>query len=104
MSFVANDEVPVGIGQFRLNVLIAAELIQATDSHRIFSEPVSRTGRFELVVRQDFERKLEPLIEFVLPLLGKIPGTDDHAAVEIPADQQFLNKEAGHNRLSGAGI
>ena len=34
VGFVADDEVPVGIGQLCLNVLVAAQLIQTADGHR----------------------------------------------------------------------
>ena len=61
-------------------------------------------GGFELVVRQDLEGKLEPLVEFVLPLLGQAAGADDQAALQVAADQQFLDEQAGHDRLAGAGI
>ena len=104
VGFVANHQVPVGVGQLRLNVLVAAQLVQAADGHRILGEPVAGAGRFELVVRQDFEGKLKSLVEFVLPLLGEIAGAHDHAAVQVAADQQFLDEQTGHDRLAGAGI
>jgi hypothetical protein len=104
VGFVANDKVPVGVGQLRLHVLVAAQLVQAADGHGILGEPVAGTGRFELIVRQDFEWKLEPLVELILPLLSKIAGAHDHAAVEIAADQQFLDEQAGHDRFAGAWV
>jgi hypothetical protein len=52
----------------------------------------------------DFEGQLELLIEFVLLLLGEIAGADDHAAVQVAADQQFLDEQPGHDRLAGAGL
>ena len=104
VGFVANHQVPVGVGQLRLDVLVPAQLVQAADGQRILGEPVAGARRFELVVRQDFEGKLESLVEFVLPLLGEIAGAYDHAAVQVAADQQFLDEQAGHDRLAGAGI
>ena len=87
MGFIADDEVPVGIGQFRLNIFVTAKFVQAADGKVVLSEPVAGAGRFEFVVRQDLERLLESLIEFVLPLLGKIAGAYDHAAVQVTAYQ-----------------
>ncbi len=104
VSFVANHKVPVGVGQLGLDVLITAQLVQAADGHRILGEPIAGARRFKLVVRQDLEGELESLVKFVLPLLGEIAGAHDHAAVQIAADQQFLDEETGHNRLAGAGI
>jgi hypothetical protein len=104
VSFVANHKVPVGVGQLGLDVLITAQLVQAADGHRILGEPIAGARRFKLVVRQDLEGELESLVKFVLPLLGEIAGAHDHAAVQIAADQQFLDEETSHNRLAGAGI
>ena len=36
--------------------------------------------------------------------LGEIPGAHDHAAVQVTADQQFLDEQTGHDRLAGAGV
>ena len=104
VGFVANDKVPVGVGQLRLHVLIPAQLIQPADGHGILGEPVAGACRFEFVVRQDFEGKLKSLIEFVLPLLGEIARAHDHAAMQVAADQQFFDEQPGHDRLAGAGI
>ncbi len=44
------------------------------------------------------------MVKLVLPLLGEIAGAYDHAAVQVAADEQFLNEQPGHNRLAGAGV
>jgi len=47
---------------------------------------------------------VESSAQLVLPLLGEAAGADDEAALEIAASDQFLDEEAGHDRLAGAGI
>jgi hypothetical protein len=71
---------------------------------RCIGEPVAGTSGFKLIVGEDFERKLESLKEFVLPLLCEIAGAYDHAAVQVAADQEFLDEQPGHNGFAGAGV
>ena len=47
---------------------------------------------------------MEPAVEFVLPLLGEVPGAYDEAALQVAASDQLLDEEAGHDRLAGAGV
>jgi hypothetical protein len=44
------------------------------------------------------------LVKLVLPLLGEAPRTDDQAALQVPADDQLLDEEPGHDGLAGAGV
>ena len=69
-----------------------------------FGEPIAGSGRFQSVVRHDLERQVKPAVEFVLPLLGEVAGANDQAALQVAAGQQFLDEQAGHDRLAGAGI
>src|SRR5436305_3206576 len=80
VGLVTNYEVPIGVQQLRLNVLVAAQFIEAANRHRILGEPVPSSCRFQFVVCQDFEWKLKSLVEFVLPLLGEIAGAYDKTA------------------------
>ena len=50
------------------------------------------------------KREAELLGHLVLPLLDEAAGRDDQAAFEVAADQQFLDQQAGHDGLAGAGI
>jgi hypothetical protein len=58
VGFVAHHQIPVGVGQLRLNILIPAQLVQTADRQGIFGEPVAGTSGFKLIVGEDFERKL----------------------------------------------
>ena len=92
MRFVADDEVPVGLLQLGLGILVAAELVEPADGQRVFGEPVAGAGRFELVVGHDLEGQVEPAVELVLPLLDETAGADDQAALKVAAGHQLLDK------------
>src|ERR1035438_3401858 len=96
--------VPIGGGELGLGVLVTSQFVQAAYGQVILGEPVAGARRFELVVRQDFEGELKSLVEFVLPLLSEIAGAYDHAAVQVAADQQFLDEQTGHDGFASAGI
>jgi hypothetical protein len=87
VGFVTNYEVPIGIQQLRLHLFVPAQLIEAAYRHRILGEPVPSACRFKFVVRQDFEGQLKSLVEFILPLLGKIAGTHDQTSMQVTANQ-----------------
>ena len=61
-------------------------------------------GGFELVVRENLERKLEFLVQLVLPLLAEGARADDQAAAQVASSHQLLDEEPGHDRLAGARI
>jgi hypothetical protein len=61
MGFVANDKVPIRVGELGLNVLISAELIQAANGSGRLCKPVAGAGGFKRVVCEDFEVELEAL-------------------------------------------
>ncbi len=106
VRFVADDEVVPAIGRTELppDVLVAGEFVEPGDGEVVFDEPVARMGRFEFVVGQDFERKVEPPVKFVLPLLREAAGTDDEAAPEVGPGDQLLDEEPRHDGLSRAGV
>ena len=106
VGLVADDEVPVAVAglQFLLYFLVAGELVETGDDEVGLKEPVAGAGGFELVVGEDFERKLEAAVELILPLFGEASGTDDQAALEVAAGDQLLDEEPGHDGLAGARI
>ena len=55
-----------------------------------------------LVSRSKREPELEE--QLVLPLLDQAAGGDDQAALDVVAEDQLLDVEAGHDRLAGAGV
>ena len=53
---------------------------------------------------QQLEGEAELLPQLVLPLLDKPAGRDDQAALQVTAEHQLLDIEAGHDRLARAGV
>ena len=96
VRLVADDQVPAAFRDLELvlYVFVARELVETGDDEVVFEEPVAGTRRFELVVRQDFEGKLETAVKFVLPLLGQAAGADDETALQVAARDQFLDEQA----------
>ena len=56
------------------------------------------------VAAEDLEAQAELLLQFVLPLVGEATGRDDEAALQVAAEQQLLDEQAGHDGLARAGI
>ena len=83
VGFVADDEVPVGLFELLLEVLVAAELVEPADDEVVFLEPVAGPRRLQLVVGHDFEGQMEAAVHFILPLFGEVAGADDHAPPEV---------------------
>ena len=100
MSLIADDQVPIGLLELGLDVLVAAQLVEATDDERVLVEPVAGPGCFELVVGHDLERKVEPAVQLVLPLLDEAPRAHDQATLQVPSGHQLLDQQAGHDRLA----
>jgi hypothetical protein len=106
VRFVADHQIPAAIGrlQLLLHVFVARELVEAGDTQRGFKKPVAGARRFELVVGENLEGQVKAPVEFILPLFGQTAGADDQAALQVTADDQFLDQQAGHDRLAGAGV
>jgi hypothetical protein len=49
------------------------------------------------------EGKLEAAVEFVLPLLGQLAGTDDKAALQVVTHDQFLDEQSSGLRFGVFG-
>jgi len=56
----------------------------------MIQEPVATAGGLELLRREDLERQVELVPEFVLPLLGEHARTHHQAALEIAPDVYCL--------------
>jgi len=106
VGLVRDDEIPGGFGdgELGLDVLVPAELVEAGDDEVVFEEVVAGAGGLEVVVGDDLEGEVEAAVELVLPLLGEAAWADDEAAFEVAAGDEFLDEQAGHDRLAGAGI
>ncbi len=106
VRLVADNKIPATIRRLELllNVFVAGQFVQPGNGKIRFEKPVAGTGCFELVVGQDFEREMETTEELVLPLLREAARTDDQTTLQIAARYQFLDEQARHDRLPGAGI
>ena len=105
VRFVADHEVPLARGEeLRLEILVAAEHVEAGDPQSSLVEGVAGAARLDPVTRQDSEFEVELLRQLVLPLLDQVAGRDHEAAFEVAADQQLLDQEGCHNGLAGAGV
>ena len=104
VRFVADDQVPIRCAELVLQLLIARELVQAGNAEIYFVENISRYGGFQAVIGQNFKAQMEFLIELVLPLLGQIARRNDHAALQIAADDQLLQEQARHDGFARARI
>lgn len=94
MRLVAHDEVPatVGNGQFRLYILVPAELIEPGDDEVVLHKPVTGARGLQFVIGEDLERQMEPPVELVLPLLGEAPRAHDEALMDENAGLLIRHK------------
>jgi hypothetical protein len=106
VRLVAHDEIPPAIGhrQLRLDIFVAAKLVEAGDDKIVLREPVTRARRLQLVVGQDLEREMETTVKLVLPLFGKAARAHDKAPLKIAARNQLLDEQARHDRFARARI
>ena len=104
MGFVYHDQVPISLFEFRLDVFVAAQFVEAADGQRSLQEPVARPGGFEFVIGQNVKGQMELEMKFVLPLFGKHSGAHDKTAVQVATGQEFLNEKAGHDCLASTWV
>ena len=106
VGLVADHQVVAAVRgpELGLDLLVAGELVQPRDGQVVLQEPVARARRLQLVVGEDVEGQAEAAVELVLPLLHQAAGADHEAALQIPARDQLLDEQAGHDRLAGAGV
>src|SRR5207247_133408 len=90
--------------QLRLSIFVPTELIEPADSQVGFGEGVTAARGLKPVVRENVEGQVKTPVQLVLPLLNEAARADDQAAVQVTADQQFLDEEASHDGLAGAGV
>ena len=104
MGLVHDDEVPFRRGECDLPHFVAGQLVHACDQHRVVPERVAVAVGLREVAREDRHLDPELLRELGLPLLDQPAGSDDQAALHVPAQQQLLEVQASHDRLSGTRI
>ncbi len=104
MRLVDDDEIPVGLLELRLHVIVTGELVEAGDDEVLLGEGVSASGRLDRVAGDDVELESELLGELVLPLLHEAPRRNDQAAADITPDHELLDEEPGHDGLARTRI
>ena len=105
VGLVEDDEVPVGgVVEDELEVLVAAELVQAGDQQVAVGERVARRRALDPIAGQEREVEVELLSQLRLPLLDERPRGDDEAAPQVAANDELADEEPGHDRLAGAGV
>ena len=102
MGFVDDDEIPRLLPHPLANIVLFA----VVDGCDYLPLPLPEVQKLLLVVRgvNDLERFVEEAQQFVLPLDGQGRGNEDEASIDRIAQLQFLNQQARHDRLAGAGI
>ena len=90
--------------ELRLQLVGTRRHVEPHDQPVLLDERIAGDRGFDLIAGQDVEAEAEFLGHLVLPLLDQTSGRDDQAALEIAADQQFLDEQSRHDGLAGAGI
>ena len=104
VRLITNDQIPFGDFQFFLQFIAARQLVQPGNAQIDLGKNIAAYCGFHSVIGQDFKADVEFRIELVLPLLRQAARGNDQAAFQIAASNQFLDKQAGHNRFTGTGV
>lgn len=104
VCLVDDDEVPLGFFELRLQLLVAGELVHPRDQERVGLEDVEVDVGVDQLVREQVKRS--PNLKKSAParLLYQAARRDDEAVLDVIAEQQLLDVEAGHDRLARTGL
>ncbi len=71
-----------------------------------FVDPIEHKLKIEKddLLSAYFKRQVEASIKLILPLLGETSGTHDQAPLQVAPNDEFLDKQSGHDRLPGSRI
>ena len=87
-----------------MHVFIARQFVEAGNHKVGFEKPIAGARSFKLIVGKNLEGQMKAAIELVLPLFGKTAGTNNKAALQISASNQFFDQQPGHDCFAGARI
>ncbi len=104
MRLVHDDEVPVAAQQAFVGVLDARDPGDGGDDLVLLLPGVRAVVGAQDVAADDLEVLAELVLHFALPLEGEVGRRDDERALDQAADLQFLEEQAGHDGLAGAGV
>ena len=104
MSLIDDHKVPLGLAEVGEQLLVSRELIHAGDKKRVLLKGGYAEHGFAELRGEDLEGEPELQIQLVLPLIDQPSGRDDEAALDVLAQDQLLDVEPGHDRLTGARV
>ena len=104
VGLVHHDQIPTRGGQLVLEIVTAGQLIEPSDQEVVFVEGITGADGIHHVVGQDAEVEMEPLPQLVLPLNHQGAGRHDEDPLQVAAEGQFPDVEAGHDRLACARV
>ena len=92
VGLVNDDQVPLGVLELFLVLLVARELVETADQLVLLVEIIAGGALLLLLAAEDLELDTKLLQQLVLPLLREGAGRDDQDALGIGAHQQFANE------------
>ena len=101
---IDDDQVPLGLLELGLQLLVAGQLIHPGDQEGVGVEDVEVDVGVDELVGQQVEPQPELEEQLVLPLLDQPARGDDQALADVVAQQEFFDVEPGHDGLAGAGV
>ncbi len=104
VRLIDHHQVPFGVGELRLQLLVAGQLVHTGDHQRVSVEHVHVDVRVHHRVGQDLEVQPELEEQLVLPLLHQTTRSHDETPLHIVAEQQLLDVQPRHDRLARARI
>jgi hypothetical protein len=105
VRFVTHHQVPLARGlQEPLQLLRAAQHIEAGDEMGALGERVAGARGLDLSAGEDVEGEAELLVQLVLPLLYQATGGHDQTVVEVAPDGELLDEKARHDGLAGTRV
>ena len=103
VRFVHDDQVPVDLAQARQHVGPLGE-VERGDDLRLLQPLVHAELVAEVAALEDQESFVELFLQLALPLEGQVGRADDQHPLGEPAQLEFADEQAGHDRLAGAGV
>ena len=104
VGLVAHHQVPIHLGQFLLEVIIAGQPVEPADQKGGLGKDIAGAGRFDAVAGEELEGQVEAMIQFILPLRGQVAGAHHQAALQIAPNHQLFDVQPGHNGLARTGV
>ena len=104
VGLVHHDQVPLGLRQQLLVLLVARELVQAGNQAVLLGKVVAAVALLLLFAAEKLEVQPEFLAQFVLPLLRQGTRRDDEHAPGVGTQGHFSDQQARHHGLACSGV